>query len=89
MDLLRAQGAELSYSDPHVPVLPNMRRYDLPRLKSVELTPERLAQQDCVLIATDHSAFDYDTIVRHAPLVVDTRNATKDVTDGREKIVKA
>ena len=50
---------------------------------------EFLAGQDCVLIATDHSAYDYDFIVRHAPLVVDTRNATKDVGQGRGKIVKA
>ena len=44
---------------------------------------------DCVLIATDHSAYDYDFVVRHAPLVVDTRNATKNVRLGREKIRKA
>ena len=48
-----------------------------------------LAGQDCVLIATDHTAYDYDFIVRHAPLVIDTRNATKQVTGGREKIRKA
>ena len=44
---------------------------------------------DCVLIATDHSDYDYDFVVRHAPLIVDTRNATKHVTMGREKICKA
>ena len=53
------------------------------------MTAEFLAAQDCVLIATDHSAYDYAFIVRHAPLVVDTRNATRDVKEGREKIVKA
>jgi len=42
-----------------------------------------------VLIATDHTAFDYEAIVRHAPLVIDTRNATKNVTQAREKIRKA
>ena len=42
-----------------------------------------------MLIATDHSAYDYDFIVRHAQLVVDTRNATRNVTDGRDKICKA
>ena len=52
-------------------------------------TPEFLAAQDCVLIATDHSAYDYDFIVKHAKLVVDTRNATKKVREGREKIRKA
>ena len=47
------------------------------------------ASQDCVLIATDHTAYDYDFIVRHARLVIDTRNATKNVRQGREKIRKA
>jgi UDP-N-acetyl-D-glucosamine dehydrogenase len=53
------------------------------------LTPEYLAAQDCVLVATDHSAYDYAMIVQHAKLVVDTRNATKNVATGRDKIVKA
>ena len=56
-----------------------MRHHDVPAMESVELTPEFLAAQDCVLIATDHSSYDYDFIVRHAPLVIDTRNATKNV----------
>ena len=89
MDLLRAGGAELSYNDPHVPHLPRMRHHDVPDLASVELSAEFLASQDCVLIATDHSAYDYAFIVRHAPLVVDTRNAAKNVAQGREKIRKA
>ena len=89
MDLLRDQGGELTYNDPHIPVLPSMRHHDVPDLSSSELTPEFLASQDCVLIATDHSAYDYDHVVRHARLVVDTRNATGNVTEGREKIRKA
>lgn len=89
MELLQERGAILSYSDPHIPELPEMRHYDVPKLSSEPLTPEYLASLDCALIATDHSAFDYEDIVRHAPLVVDTRNATKDVTQDREKIVKA
>lgn len=47
------------------------------------------ASLDCVLISTDHSLFNWDEIVEHATLVVDTRNATKNVTNGREKIFKA
>ena len=66
-----------------------MRHYDVPTLSSRELTAEFLAAQDCVLIATDHSAFDWEFIVRHARLVVDTRNATQNVTIGRDKICKA
>jgi UDP-N-acetyl-D-glucosamine dehydrogenase len=89
MELLLAQGAILSYNDPHIPKLPAMRHYDVPDLTSSALSAEFLAGQDCVLIATDHSAYDYDFIVRHAPLVIDTRNATQNVTHGREKIRKA
>jgi UDP-N-acetyl-D-glucosamine dehydrogenase len=89
MELLLAGGADLSYNDPHIPRLPAMRHYRVPDMTSVKLTPELLASQDCVLIATDHSAYDYAMIVGHAPLVVDTRNATRHVVSGREKIRKA
>ena len=88
--LLLQRGAVLTYNDPHVPSLPKMRHYpDLPAMTSQELTPAYLAAQDCVLIATDHSAYDYDFIVQHAKFVLDTRNATKNVKAGREKIRKA
>jgi UDP-N-acetyl-D-glucosamine dehydrogenase len=88
--LLLSRGAELTYNDPHVPALPKMRHYpELPAMTSQELTPSYLSAQDCVLIATDHSAYDYDFIVQHSKLVLDTRNATKQVTQGREKIRKA
>ncbi len=89
MKLLLASGVELTYNDPHVPTLPSMRHYDLPAMASCELTPEFLAGQDCILIATDHSAYDYDFVVQNASLVVDTRNATVSVKEGREKIWKA
>jgi UDP-N-acetyl-D-glucosamine dehydrogenase len=58
-------------------------------MESQDLTPESLASRDCVLIVTDHSAYEWDWIVHHAPLVVDTRNATRNVVDGRERIVRA
>jgi UDP-N-acetyl-D-glucosamine dehydrogenase len=89
MELLLARGADVTYNDPHIPKLPKMRHYDVPAMSSSELTPEFLASQDCVLISTDHTAYDYDTIVQHAPMILDTRNATKNVTAGREKIYKA
>lgn len=89
MDLLLQWGADLSYNDPHVPRIPKMRHHDLPDLTSQDLTPEYLAEQDCVLIATDHSAYDYDFIVENSQLVLDTRNSTKNVESGREKIRKA
>lgn len=89
MEMLTNRGADISYNDPHIPKLPQMRHHDVPDLTSQELTPEFLAAQDCVLIATDHSAYDYDLIVNHSRLILDTRNATKDVSEGREKIRKA
>ena len=63
-----------------------MRHFRVPQLSSRPLTPEFLAAQDCVLIATDHSAYDYPMIVRNSPLLLDTRNATRDVRSGRAKI---
>jgi UDP-N-acetyl-D-glucosamine dehydrogenase len=87
---LRERGAVVTYNDPHVPTLPRMRQYpSLPMMESQRLTVEYLNSQDCVLIATDHSAYDYDFIVEHARFVLDVRNATKNVTRGREKIRKA
>ncbi len=89
MDLLLKKGAAVSYNDPHIPVLPRMRHYPHLKMTSQNLTPEFLASQDCVLIATDHTAYDYPMIARHSRLLVDTRNATKNVKEGREKIVRA
>jgi UDP-N-acetyl-D-glucosamine dehydrogenase len=89
MEMLQNRGAILSYNDPFIPVLPSMRHYDVPRLASEPLTPEYLASQDCILIATDHSSYDWGTVVKHASLVVDTRNATRDVAGNQRKIFKA
>ncbi len=89
IDQLLALGAEVTYNDPYVPRLPAMRAHDLPDMASNELTPEYLSKQDCVLIATNHDDYSYDFVVEHSQLVVDTRNATRDVVAGREKIVKA
>lgn len=72
MEKLRDLGAELSYSDPHVPAFPKMREHSFD-LKSVTLTQDKLAASDCILIATDHDAFDYDMIKKHANLIVDSR----------------
>jgi UDP-N-acetyl-D-glucosamine dehydrogenase len=76
MELLQARGAEVSYSDPHVPILPPTRGHSV-RLESVALTAETLAAQDCVLIATDHNQFPWDFILRHADLVIDTRGVAR------------
>ena len=65
-----------------------MREYDL-KMKSKPLTAATLKKYDCVLIATNHSDYDYKWIVKNAQLVVDTRNATAEVKTGRGKIIKA
>ncbi|MFO0889442.1 MAG: nucleotide sugar dehydrogenase [Isosphaeraceae bacterium] len=89
MELLLQKGAEVSYNDPHIPALPRMRHYPDLKMTSRELTPEFLRSQDCALIVTDHSAYDWDFVARHAALVVDTRNAMKNVADPRCRLVRA
>ncbi len=88
IEIMQSRGAVVDYNDPFVPQLAASRRFDL-KLKSVDLTPTSLAEYDCVLIATAHTAYDYDFIVEHAQLVLDTRNATKNVTQHRDRIHKA
>lgn len=87
IDLLMQRGAGVDYNDPYVPRTVKLRKYDL-KMTSVPLTEENLGKYDCVVIATDHSDYDHDFIVKHSSLVVDTRNATKGVKE-RDKIVKA
>jgi UDP-N-acetyl-D-glucosamine dehydrogenase len=88
LELLQARGAQVSYNDPHVHTLPRMRHHTL-RLDSQPLTPAFLGGQDCLVLVTDHSRFDYEEIVRHARLLIDTRNATAGCRPGRCRIVKA
>lgn len=85
LEKLLELGAEVSYNDPHIPKLPRMRKYDFD-FKSQELSPEYLSSLDCVLIATDHTAYDFKFIVEHANLIVDTRNATRGLDKGDGKI---
>jgi UDP-N-acetyl-D-glucosamine dehydrogenase len=82
--MLRKGSTNLIYNDPFVPEL----EVNGTHFRSQELTPELLRLVDCVVIATDHSCYDYDYIVEHARLVIDTRNATKNVRNHREKIVR-
>ena len=85
MELLRDLGAEISYSDPHVPVFPKMREHKFD-LKSVPLTAESIASYDCVVLTTDHDKFDYDLLKQHAKLIVDTRGK---YSGKHDNIVKA
>ncbi|MAU53218.1 MAG: UDP-N-acetyl-D-glucosamine dehydrogenase [Roseovarius sp.] len=85
MELLRDAGAEVAYSDPHVPVFPKMRehRFDL---ASVVLTPETVAGYDAVVLATDHAKFDYDMIRTNAQVIIDSRGVYRAPA---ENVVKA
>ena len=75
---LESLGAEVSYNDPYIPRIGPVRKHDV-ELHSQDLSPEFLRSLDCVLIATDHSCYDIGLITDHAPLVVDSRNATRKV----------
>lgn len=72
MEKLRDLGADVAYSDPHIPVFPKMRGHTFD-LNSVELTPANLASYDCVLLATDHAKFDYALIQAQSRLIIDSR----------------
>ncbi|MBL73793.1 nucleotide sugar dehydrogenase [uncultured Idiomarina sp.] len=72
MELLRDKGAEVQYSDPHVPKFPKMREHNFD-LSSVELSASNLEEYDAVILATDHEKFDYDAIYTNSKLIIDTR----------------
>lgn len=88
MQLLAERGAEIAYNDPHVPELHQTRRYDFSHLRSLPLEPETLGRFDCVVIVTDHSAYDFNQIVQAARLILDTRNATRAVPAAAGKVIR-
>ncbi len=88
IELLREKGAKVDYNDPYIPKTHKQREHDL-QMKSKKLTAAMIRGYDAVLIATDHSDYDYAWIVKNAKRVIDTRNATANVKQGRRKIVKA
>jgi UDP-N-acetyl-D-glucosamine dehydrogenase len=74
---LLSKKAHVDYYDPYIPVIPNTREHrNLANIHSIELTKEKLKGYDAVMICTDHDCIDYDFIVKHSKLVVDTRHAT-------------
>ncbi|MBF0129338.1 MAG: nucleotide sugar dehydrogenase [Alphaproteobacteria bacterium] len=90
IELIEKRGAVVDYHDPFVPVVPMTREHpEFAGRRSVPLTAEALSRYHAALICTDHDSVDYAELVRGCPLVVDTRNATRDVVHGRERIVKA
>ncbi|MEM8737567.1 MAG: nucleotide sugar dehydrogenase [Planctomycetota bacterium] len=92
IDQLRGLGAAVDYHDPHVPETPRMRHYpQLPVMRSIDWDLEAVAGYDAVVVATDHSAYDWDEITRHARLTIDTRGATRGLKEdaARGRIVPA
>ena len=90
--MLARRGGEILYHDPHVPeleveeVAPSNRQPV--RYLRTELTTELVQSVDCVVIMTDHVDIDYCSLVNHAAVVVDTRNATKSITKNQNKVLK-
>ncbi len=76
IDMLKQKGAEVSYNDPFIPKLKKYRKYDF-NLSSKKITKTLLKNTDLVLIATNHSEYDYGWLAENANLIVDTRNAVK------------
>jgi UDP-N-acetyl-D-glucosamine dehydrogenase len=90
IELLLKQGAQVFYHDPYVPTFRvggDIVLKEVQTIESMGLTPQTLAEVDCCVIITDHHTFDYDWIVEHSQLVIDTRNATRNVTQDRAKIL--
>ena len=88
MDLFQKKGATVLYHDPFISTLPTFRKYHF-KLNSSPLTKPLLQRLDAVVVVTDHSQVDYAWVVRHAPLIIDTRNVTKNMKQWKRKIVKA
>ncbi len=84
MEILDKKGAELSYSDPFVPRLSHIGK----EFESVDISPETLKEYDCVLIVTNHDDFDYELIGSNAKMIMDTRNAMKNVKNPKARVVK-
>ena len=78
MELLEERGAIVTYNDPHVPELPPLRGHTI-RMSSTELSAESLSSQDCVLLATDHAAYDWPKLLPSIGLLIDTRGATRKI----------
>ncbi|MHB1657611.1 MAG: nucleotide sugar dehydrogenase [Burkholderiales bacterium] len=87
IELFKNKGANIDYNDPYIPEIPLLRRYDF-KMASVVLTPENLSLYDAVVIATDHSDYDYKFIYDNVKLIIDTRNALKS-TSNNIKVIKA
>ena len=88
IEKLAGLGAKVDYHDPHVPQTHKMRHHDL-HMQSIDYSAKKLTEYDCVLIATNHSWYDWQVVADNSKLVVDTRNALSKITGDRKHIVKA
>ncbi|MBI4375456.1 MAG: nucleotide sugar dehydrogenase [Elusimicrobia bacterium] len=90
LELLEVKGAKVAYNDPYIPSFPAMRHYRHLKVRPVELTEKELAGRDAVIIVTNHSLFDYEWILKHSQLVVDTHNACGPYRQRwQEKLIRA
>lgn len=88
IEILQAKGAKVDYNDPYIPVAPKMRLYKFEGA-SVPLDAENLKRYDCIVIATDHTSYDPEFLLRHASIIVDTRNLIKNYRQYPDKVKKA
>jgi UDP-N-acetyl-D-glucosamine dehydrogenase len=88
IEKLQELGAAVDYNDPHVPATHKMRHHDL-QMESVLLTPASLQAYDCILVSTHHAAYDWQMIADHGRVIIDTRNALRNVKGRRDHIVSA
>lgn len=87
IEILKNKGARVEYHDPYIQAFSGLRHYPYLTMKSIMLTEKNLKKYDCTVIITDHSKYDYNWIVKNSTLIVDTRNATKNIKS--RKIIKA
>ncbi|MBC8270274.1 MAG: nucleotide sugar dehydrogenase, partial [Rhodospirillaceae bacterium] len=89
IELLEGKGATTAFYDPHVQKIPTTREHmELAGRSSIEWTPEAFGDYDAALIVTDHDGVDYEVLTQKSLLVIDSRNATRDIINKDDKIVR-
>ncbi|MFP4501691.1 MAG: nucleotide sugar dehydrogenase [Candidatus Hydrogenedentota bacterium] len=90
MRLLHEKKAHVAYYDPYLPVIPIMRHFpEFQNERSIDWDTAKIAAYDAVVIVTDHDCVDYAALVEAAPLIIDTRNATRGIPGAESKVVRA
>lgn len=87
IELFKEKGSIISYNDPYIPYIHDCRHYHFNNMQSIEINKENLFSSDLIIIATDHTSYDYKFIFEHSSLIVDTRNSLSEFRD--KKIFKA